>query len=132
MINYTSILSGALMDYTEWASKQINVPVIPNELRGIFYNKLMARLKEVHNVADLRRVICVEDIQVVFNMMNGYITFLSFATTGYSTLAGTKSVVLGELNKALLNIDVADYHDRFTYELSKVVLDLKNSLNYGR
>lgn len=132
MIDYTTILSGALIDYNDWIIRQNGVMAgAPNELRGIFYNKLITRLKEVHDSVDLRSAIKPEHMSISI-ISPGYINRLSFAKERQAFTPTLRNQILDGLDRALLEIDVTDYQDKVSYELSKVILDLKKSLNHGR
>lgn len=132
MTDHTSILSGALVDYTEWLLRQKESMIgSPAELRGIFYNKLMARLREAYSFPDLRKAVVPEDMFIVFRPP-GYIVSIAFEASPSSYRPSMSKVILEALHQALLNMNVEDYHDRFSYELSKVILEAKNCFNYGR
>lgn len=134
MIDHTTILNGALVDYNDWVIKQ-NAQVVgaPAELRGIFYNKLIARLKEDYVSADLslRSAIHPEHFIISF-IPQGYITSLSVVKDRHAYGNPIRDKILDGLEEALLTIDVTDYQDKVSYGLSKVILDLKKSLSYGR
>lgn len=132
MIDYTSILSGTLLDYTEWLLRQKGlVPKNPNELTGIFYNKLISRLSNVYNFPDLRRSISVTDLIITYTP-EGYIEYLSTGGPNSGYYSPSRTQIKEGLSIALVSINVKDYRDRFAYDLSKVILDLKKDLNYGR
>lgn len=131
MADYTSVIEGALIDYTEWLLKQKgDIVGSPAELKGIFYNKLIARLRDLHPTGPLREALSVYHI-TMWIKPPGYITSLKFEAIGYHS-AELRGQIVNGLNQALSLIDVSSYYDRFSYELGKVILDLKKTLDYGR
>lgn len=132
MIDHTTILSGALIDYNDWVIRQ-NTKVVgaPADLKGIFYNKLVTRLKEVYDTADIRLAIKPDHLTIFFTPQ-GYISTLSFVKDRYAYTPTLRETILNGLEQALLEIDVTDYQNKLSYELSKVISELKKSLNYGR
>jgi len=131
MIDHTAILSGALFDYNDWVVKQTNVSVVPAELRGIFYNKLITRLKDGYDSIDLRAAIKPDHLVISFTS-RGYIASLSFVNERHAYTASLRNQILDGLEKALVEIDVTSFQDKFSYELSKVILEAKKCFNYGR
>lgn len=131
MIDHTSILSGALIDYNDWRSRQTNEMVgSPSDLRGIFYNKLVTRLKEGYTTIDLRSAIKPEHLIMSFSA-RGYIASLSFTKEREAYSPTFRNEILNGLKEALFEVDVTDFQDKVSYELSKVILELKKSLNHG-
>jgi len=130
MIDHTTILSGALIDYSDWVVRQVNAPIAPSELRGIFYNKLITRLRDGYDSTDLRVAIKPDHIIMSFTP-KGFIASLSFVKERQAYTPTFRNQILDGLEGALLEIDVMEFQDKFSYELSKVILELKKSLNHG-
>lgn len=129
-MDYITILSGALVDYTEWVLRQQGKPVCaPAELTGILYNKLIGRLREVYSASDLRESVKVSDLAVMY-ARSGLIERLEFLQTS-SIYHANRGPMLEGLNKALSQIDVRDYQSKLGYELGKIILETKKSLNHG-
>lgn len=132
MIDHTAILSGALIDYNDWVVRQNSkTPGAPSDLRGIFYNKLVTRLRDGYTDIDLRAAIKPDHLIISFSP-HGYIESLFFTKERQAYNSTYRNEILNGLEEALLEIDVSDYQDKVSYELSKVILDLKKSLNHGR
>jgi len=132
MIDHTTILSGALIDYNDWVIRQNSkTPGAPSDLRGIFYNKLITRLKEGYTTINIREALKPEHLILTFSP-GGYIRSMSVVKERQAYSPTSRNDILDGLHGALLEIDVSDYQDKVSYELSKVILDLKKSLNYGR
>lgn len=124
-MNHTSILQSALIDYTDWLLKQkAEILGSNSELRGIFYNKLIARLRELYSVYDLRSAIKPEDIFITFRLP-GFIIGLAFNAEAYTAYQSERAKILYGLNDALKRIDVLDYHSPLSYELTKIISELK-------
>lgn len=128
MVNYTSLLEGALIDYADWVSRGTSVPLGgQNELRGIFFNKLITRLNEVHSIYELRHSIFPVDILVTFKP-EGHIASLRFLSGPSIGAKPCRLPILNGLNESLGEIDVQGYNTPLACRLTKIIHELKNTV----
>ena len=132
-MDYLSIVEKAFLDYQDWVSRKSKLErhmlAGEEDLRGIFYNKLITRLREagVH-IGNVRRTLYPTDFSCLFSTPG----FLESVTINISTAYSytyhpqDRKEILYKLGEALSKIDMTRLSNRFDWELTKIVNSLKN------
>lgn len=131
-MDYLSIIENAFLDYSDWVSRkskiQIHMLAGEADLRGIFFNKLVTRLREKGvDIGRVRRSLYPTDFICHFSSP-GFMESITLNPDAYSyTHHGPerKAILVG-LKEALDQIDMTRLSNRFTWELTKIVNSLKN------
>lgn len=131
-MDYLSIIEKAFLDYSDWVSRkskiQIHMLAGEADLRGIFFNKLVTRLREVGvDIGRVRRSLYPTDFICHFSSP-GFMESLTLNPDAYSyTHHGPerKAILMG-LGEALNQVDMTKLSNRFNWELTKIVNSLKS------
>lgn len=131
-MNYLSIIENAFLDYSDWVSRksrlEIHMLASEDDLRGIFFNKLVARLREKGiDIGRVRKSLYTTDFVCVFTSP-GFIervSIVSDTSYHYSYHTPERRELLRLLREALMQIDMTKLSNRFNWELTKIVNSLK-------
>lgn len=130
MVDYLLALEKALMDYADWVSGRRDFTKFykEDELRGIFYNKLVTRLRQGGmDIGRFRKVLYPSDLICYFSTP-GCIERVSLdasKTYSYAYHSPERKATLVELGEAMERIDMTEISNRFNWELTKIVNSLK-------
>lgn len=131
-MDYLSIIESAFLDYSDWVSRkskiQINMLGREADLRGIFFNKLVTRLREKGiDIGRVRRSLYPTDFICHFTSP-GFMESITLNPDAYSYAhhGPERKAILIDLKHALDEIDMTKLSNRFNWELTKIVNSLKS------
>lgn len=135
-MDYLSIIEKAFLDYSDWVSRkskdQTSMLGEKDDLRGIFYNKLVSRLREAGvEIGRFRRNLHPTDFECTF-VAPGFIEkvvmvtdFKDYHYTIYDGHPPERREILRNITLALREIDMTKLSNSFTWELTKIINSLK-------
>lgn len=130
-MDYLLAVEKALMDYADWVSGKRDFAKFykEGELRGIFYNKLVTRLREAGvNIGRFRKILYPADLICQFSTPGSLegVTLDFNKIYSYAYHFPERKTILLDLGEAMKQIDMTKLSNRFNWELTKIVNSLKN------
>lgn len=130
----TEALQEAIKDYNLWAKDKrgINQSISPKnlygEIRGVFYNKLLARMKEVPGFHEENRdlygrLLEPDDFEAYFQDMTMIKLRVNLYARNYCT--GTKRKFLLLLQEASKSLVYDLFSDSYSYRIASIVEEIK-------
>lgn len=127
MLTVKEALQEAVKDHNQWADKpHINAPYYGMaELRGIFFNKLITRMKEVSTFGQFHdlAVRCIDVCDLVAEFKDKHIIGLGVVIPQYGPTA--KKEWLSQIHEAIKETVFDTLPDESYYGLEKIIKQLK-------
>lgn len=131
-MDYLSVIEKTFLDYSDWVSRkskvELNMLAGEDDLRGIFYNKLVSRLREAGtDIGKFRKNLYPTDLACSF-ISPGFIERIGINVSiayNYAYHGHERKELLYGLGEAFSKIDMSRLSNRFTWELTKIVNSLK-------
>lgn len=124
----TEAINDALRDYADWVSKKAKGNYMvdsPNNLRGIFYNKLKSRLHDVGvSYAEIRYCLFPTDFICHFEIPGG-IAELKIVSPITYIHNSDRYKFLSKLETALGEIGNINYYNLLEWNLDKIIKSIK-------
>lgn len=129
MINFTEAFKGALVDYHDWLStkrKDEHQIASFSELRGIFYNKLISKIKEIgENAYDIRKSLFPSDFSIEFEHPGAISKVTLHIDPSYAYHNPQRKELLSLIKQTLDSMESTVYYDAFEWKLEKIIKTLK-------